>query len=273
MKETNKHTIVNKYLEQHSLVESNITSFNNFVNYRLEKIIAEINEINANSAEDIEIRLGKIRVERPNVIEADGSSTLVTPTDARLRNLTYSAPIYVEITIKQAGHSETQEVEIGRVPVMVKSKLCNTYGMSKEELIKNHIDPNDPGGYFIINGNERVMVLIEDLASNQPFINVTKDKLALRMFSQKGAYKIPISITENNDGILEVSFSRFKNIPVLSLIKALGMTKDAEIVGNIGRETDTLIINVFEFANLFSTDTALEYIADKSGLQGTLLLE
>jgi DNA-directed RNA polymerase subunit B len=269
MKQTNKYIIINKYLEQHSLVESNIISFNNFVDFRLQKIIEEINDINAASNEDIEIKLGKIRVERPNVIEADGSTTLVTPTDARLRNLTYSAPIYVEITIKQAGHSETQEVEVGRVPVMVRSKLCNTYGMSKEEQIKNHIDPNDPGGYFIVNGNERVMVLIEDLASNQPFINVSKDKLALRMFSQKGAYKIPISITENNEGILEVSFSRFKNVPVIALIKALGMTKDAEIVQNIGKEIDTLIINMFEFANLFSSDNALEYIADKSGLQGT----
>ena len=53
---------------------------------------------------------------------------------------------------------------------MVKSKVCNTYGMSKEELIQNYNDPIDPGGYFIINGNERVLVMAEDLAENQVFI-------------------------------------------------------------------------------------------------------
>jgi DNA-directed RNA polymerase beta subunit len=101
--------------------------------------------------------------------------------------------------------------------------------------------------------------LIEDLASNQPFVNRSKDQISLRMFSQKGAYKIPLSITENNEGILEVSFSRFKNVPVISLIKALGMTKDSDIVEKIAKETDTLIVNVFEFANMFSSDDALIY--------------
>ena len=57
---------------------------------------------------------------------------------------------------------------------MVKSKNCNTVGMSKEELIENYNDPLDPGGYFIINGNERVMVMAEDLAENQPFIENNK---------------------------------------------------------------------------------------------------
>jgi DNA-directed RNA polymerase subunit B len=269
MKETDKYIIIKKYLEQHSLVESNITSFNNFIGWRLPRIIEEINEMNEALNEEIEIKLGKIRVEKPNIIEADGSTSVITPADARLRNLTYSASVFAEITVKQGNHVETQEVEIGRLPAMVKSKLCNTYGMSKGELIKNYIDSNDPGGYFIINGNERVMVLIEDLASNQPFINITKDRTSLRMFSQKGAYKIPLSITENNEGILEISFSRFKNIPVIALIKSLGMIKDSEIVEKIGKETDTLIVNIFEFANIFSADDALMHISEKSGLQGT----
>ena len=57
---------------------------------------------------------------------------------------------------------------------MVKSKNCNTVGMSKEELIQNYNDPLDPGGYFIIKGNERVMIMAEDLAENQPFIENNK---------------------------------------------------------------------------------------------------
>lgn len=172
MDKQDRYEIIKKYLEQHSLVESNITSYNNFINARLQQIVEEINEINAGLEEEIEIRLGKVHVGKPNVTEADGATNLITPTEARLRNLTYSASVYCEITIKQGNHSETQEVEIGRLPVMVKSDLCNTHGLSEAELLKNYIDLNDPGGYFIVNGNERVMVLMEDLASNQPFINI-----------------------------------------------------------------------------------------------------
>ncbi|MDD1475252.1 hypothetical protein MEO41_28895, partial [Dolichospermum sp. ST_sed4] len=78
---------------------------------------------------------------------------------------------------------------------------------TKEELEKLYIDPLDTGGYFIINGNERVMVMTEDLAENQPFIERSKGKLMLRLFSRRGSYRIPISITDTNEGIVELSFS------------------------------------------------------------------
>ena len=262
-----KHLLVKKYLLQHSLVESNIVSFNKFVETRMQEIVNELNE--NMPKEEIEITLGKIRTEKPNIIEADGSSKLITPAEARLRNLTYSAPIYLEITIKQGNQTESLEVEIGRIPILVKSKNCNIYGMSKDELIDNYIDPLDPGGYFIINGNERVIVMTEDLAANQAFIERPKGKLMLRLFSQRGAYRIPISITENNEGILELSFSRFKNIPAVVILKALGMTKESDISKTIGKETDSLIVNLYEYTNIQNQEDAMMFIAEKTSLQGT----
>ena len=130
-----EHLLVRKYLEEHSLVESNITSFNNFISFRMQEIIEELNE-GLSPEEDIEIKLGKIKIGRPQIVEADGSSHLITPTEARIRGLTYSAPLNVEITIKQGGQIESQEVEIGQIPVIVKSEVCNLSNMSKEELIK-----------------------------------------------------------------------------------------------------------------------------------------
>src|SRR3989344_8369721 len=165
----------------------------------MQEIVTELS--NSLPTEDFEIKLGNIKVGKPNIVESDGSSRLVFPSESRLRNLTYSAPIWVEMTINYAGQVETEEVQLGRIPIMVKSAACNLYGMSDTELIKNYIDPKDPGGYFLINGNERVMVMSEDLASNQTFIEFKKStgKLMLRLFSQRGAYKIPISIVENNE--------------------------------------------------------------------------
>lgn len=257
-----------KYLENHSLVESNITSFNNFIEKRMQEIVDEISEGIEN--DEFEISLGKIKVGRPGVTEADGSSSLIMPCDARLRNLTYSAPISLEITVKKDGQVDFEEVEIGRIPVMVKSSVCNTSGMSKEELIANYNDPLDPGGYFIIKGNERVMVMAEDLAENQSFIEKDKSgELMLRMFSLRGTYRIPTVITEGKDGLFELTFSRFRNLPAVVLLKALGLTKEADIAKYIGRETDSVIVNLYEFVDIATQEDAMMYIAEKTNLQGT----
>ena len=256
------------YLKNHSLVESNITSFNNFIGKRLQEIVDEIQGTIDN--EDFEITLGKIEVGKPKVIEADGSFSFITPSEARLRNLTYAAPITMELTVKKDGQVDSEVVEIGKMPVMVKSNVCNTNGMDSNALIENYEDPLNPGGYFIIKGNERVMVMAEDLAENQPFVEENKKgELTLKMFSLKGTYRIPVTLTEDKEGILNVSFSRFKDLPIIVILKALGLTKESEISKLIGKETDSLIVNLYEFVNLADREDAMMYIAEKTNLQGT----
>src|SRR3989344_3221494 len=146
-----KNIIIKKYLEQHSLVESNILSFHDFKENKMQHIVDELKENIDN--EEIEIKLGKLRIEKPNIIEADGSSSVILPSVARLRNLTYSAPVYVELTVRYEGQTDSAEVEVGRIPIMVRSSACTTAGMPREKLIENFMDKLDPGGYFIINGN------------------------------------------------------------------------------------------------------------------------
>jgi len=266
-KDKEKHVLIQKYLENHSLVESNITSFNNFINHRLQEIVGELNE--SIPKEDVEITLGKIRVGKPQIIEADGSSHSIFPAEARIRGLTYSAPVNVEITIKQFEQLESHDVEIGKIPIIVKSESCNLSGLDKNQLISEYIDPLDPGGYFIINGNERIIVMTEDLAENQPFIEKAKDKILLRLFSKRGSYRIPISITDTNEGIVEVSFSRFKNIPIVIILKSLGLIKESEISRYIGKENDSLIVNLYEFAHIKNEEEAMMAIAEQTSLQGT----
>jgi DNA-directed RNA polymerase subunit B len=263
-----EHIVIRKYLSENSLVESNLTSFNNFIDRRMQEIVDEISENIDN--DEIEIKLGKIRMDKPNVVESDGATNILTPGEARIRNLTYSAPLFLEVSIKQDGQVETQEVEIGRLPMMVKSKACNLYGMSREELENNYMDPSDPGGYFMINGNERIMIMTEDLATNQPFVDENaKDRLVLKIFSSRGAYRIPMSVTESADGLMEISFSRFKNIPAIVLLKALGLLKESDIAKYIGKETDSVIVNLYEFAKISSAEEAMMVIAEKTGVQGT----
>ncbi len=264
---SDKHILIKKYLQQHSLVESNVRSFNDFIERRMQQIVYELNE--TIPQEEVQIKFGKIRIGKPNITEADGSINELTPVEARLRKLTYSAPIYVEISVNFGGNADSAEVEIGRIPIIVRSNACNTKGLSKEELRAQLMDPLDPGGYFIVNGNERVIVMSEDLAPNQPFIEEGRRGLTLRLFSQRGPYRIPTTVSETADGILEVTFSRLKSIPAIVLIKALGMTIESEIAKNIGRQDDTVIVNLYEYAKLQQPKDAYMAIAELASIQGT----
>jgi len=270
MVEGKNHLVVKKYLEGHSLVESNIISYNEFLGHRMQEIVDDISSSIEQDGEEFKIQLGKVEVGKPAVIEADGSTSRIMPYEARLRNLTYSSPITLELTVKKDGQVDSELVEIGKIPVMVKSNACNTQVLDKQGLIDNYHDPLDPGGYFIIKGNERVMVMAEDLAENQPFIEENnKGQLILKLFSLKGTYRIPTTIKENKEGLFETSFSRFKDVPTVILLKSLGLTKESDIAKFIGKETDSVIVNLYEFANLATEEDAMMYIAEKTNLQGT----
>ncbi len=259
-----KKTLIIKYLQQHSLIESNILSFNYFMENKLQEIINNIND--ELSRDEVELWLGKISIGKPQTIEADGSIRNILPIEAKIRKITYSAPMYLEIGV---GSKEYSNIEIGKIPIMVKSKWCNLNGMNKIDLIKNYEDPSDSGGYFIINGNERVLVMIEDLAQNQAFTENTPKGITLRMYSSRGSYRIPISIIQTQEGILSVTFSRFKNIPAILLIKALGITRDADIASFVGKESDSVIVNLYEYMNIQDSNDAFMAIAEQMKIQGT----
>ncbi|MEK6843820.1 MAG: DNA-directed RNA polymerase subunit B'' [Nanoarchaeota archaeon] len=262
-----ENILIEKYLKQHSLVESNILSFNDFINNRMQDIVNDINH--SLNQEEVEVKIGKVKIGKPNIIEADGSSNILTPMIAKIRGLTYSAPVFVELSVRYGEQSDDAEVEIGRIPIMVRSATCTTHGMNREDLRENYMDPLDPGGYFIINGNERIIVMSEDLAPNQSFIEKGRQGLTLKIFSQKGSYRIPTTISETNEGILELTFSRLRNIPAIILLKSLGLVKEADIAKHVEHENDCLIVNLYEFGKIQNPEDAMMYVAEKSGIQGT----
>ena len=83
------------------------------------------------------------------------------PNEAIARNLTYPAPMYITYVPVVSGIEKKDaagEAFIGEMPVMIKSDLCYTKNMTRDQLIGEGEDPDDPGGYFIIKGTERVLV-------------------------------------------------------------------------------------------------------------------
>src|SRR3989344_5766785 len=175
----NKNLLIKKYFEEHSFIESNIKSFNNFVDKGMQDIIREIGDIKPTiippEIQEFKIKLDKIWIEKPSIIEADGSKRKVYPIEARLRGITYSAPIFLEVSTHIDGvQRESFTTQIGKLPIMLRSKYCHLSGLNKEDLIEKGEDPDDPGGYFILNGNERVLICVEDLASNRLFAEKEK---------------------------------------------------------------------------------------------------
>ena len=272
----NSSVLVKRYFKDYSFVQSNIESFNNFIETELQKIIQENNDIEPtiipHNIDEFKIRFDKIEVTKPEITEADGAKRFVYPIEARLRKITYSAPVYIDVSAHINGvQRETFRTQVMNLPIMLKSKYCHLNNMSKEELVKRGEDPNDPGGYFIINGTEKTLVIIEDLASNKMMVekaSIGPSKYVGKMFSEKGSFKIPHSIEKMKDGIFYVTFTRVKRVPLVVVLKALGLLKDEEIMRFISPEkaSDEILVNLYEFVNIKTEDDALDYIAKKIGI-------
>ncbi|MBU1975370.1 MAG: DNA-directed RNA polymerase subunit B'' [Nanoarchaeota archaeon] len=274
---TNKigRVLIQKYFEENSIVNANIRSFNEFVEHELLEIIEENREIEPTiippNVDEFKIRLDNIWVTKPEIIEADGSKRAIHPSEARLRKLSYSAPIFLEVSsIINGVQRESFKTQIGYLPIMLKSKYCHLSQLPREELIKNGEDPDDPGGYFIINGTEKAIVTIEDLASNRMMVEKTALGVSTytgKLFSEKGSYKIPHVMEKMKDGIFNFTFTRVKRIPCVAVIKALGLVKDQEIMEYINLDNDaSVFINLYEFADLKTEEDAIDYIAKKIGI-------
>lgn len=270
-------TLIKKYFQEHSIVEANIKSFDRFMEKEMQNIINETEEIIPTiippEVEDFKIKLNRIWATKPQIIEADGSTRDIYPMEARLRKLTYSSPLHLDVSAHIDGvQRDSFTAQIGKIPVMVRSKFCHLHGLSAEERIAEGEDPQDMGGYFVLNGNERVLITVEDLAANRLVVEpkVGPSKYVGKIFSQYGSYRIPHSIEMLKDGILYLSFTRFKRIPIVNVIKVLGMTKDKDIVeavtDNGDHAFDELALNLYTSADIKTVDTAMERLSKQFGI-------
>ncbi|MAG38854.1 DNA-directed RNA polymerase subunit B'' [Candidatus Woesearchaeota archaeon] len=267
--------LIKKYFSENSIVKSSIESFNRFIEKELEKIIFENREIEPTiippNIEEYKISLDKIWVTKPEITEADGSKRPIFPVEARIRKLSYSAPIFIEISsIINGVPKESFKTQIGSIPIMLKSNNCLLFGKDRKELIKHGEDPDDDGGYFIINGTEKIIVDIEDLASNKFMVekaSIGISKYVGKIFSESGSYKIPHKFEKLKDGLFYLTFTRVKRIPLIMVLKALGMLKDEEIMKLVDLENNSeVLINLYEFVDVKNEEDSVDFVAKKIGI-------
>jgi len=253
---------------------------------------------------EIVIRMKNIHLGRPTIKEANGAEHPATPMECRLRKLTYFSPVYLDFQIidedKPAPEIE-ERVHIGNLPIMVRSAQCNLHANHishlcgdadrklspytstedadrlKELLRRAGEDPLDTGGYFIINGTERVLISMEDLAPNR--VTVEKNKKyaheteVAKIFSQKDGVRKPLNIEKRRDGMLMVKIPSAGTtpIPVVLLMRALGMENDKEIFAAIAGPVEAMkytVANINDVKDndeygVESTEEALQWLEKK----------
>ena len=268
------------FFKEKGLVRQHLDSYNEFIDHGLQEMINEVGEIAIELPENpYKIKLGQAwiidpqsRISGPYVTEVDGTKHEIFPTEARFRNLSYVAPIAVEMTpILDGREQDTELVLIGDIPVMLKSKLCVLSQLQPDELVGYGEDPKDPGGYFLINGSERVTVALEDLAPNRILVDIdtrgAHPVFQAKIFSTTVGFRARIELRLKSDGTINVTIPGVPSeIPFIIVMRALGLESDKEIaeaVSPIQSIQNMLELSFEKAAGIETVNEALEYIGNR----------
>jgi DNA-directed RNA polymerase II subunit RPB2 len=189
----------------------------------------------------------------------------ISPNDARIRHINYSSKLIVDIkqiqeiinfesnTIDEKILYHEKKINIGAIPIMVRSKYCTT-NIKKD--IPNLECPYDPGCYFIIKGLEKVVVSHERICENKELIFPKKDTTFPDgvMYSVQVNSKAPDSTNINitsikmlKDKTILLTMPHFSEIPVFIIFRVLGFESDEQIINHIVYDnTDTNMINMIK---------------------------
>lgn len=264
------------------IVRQHLNSYDDFLENQIQEVVREQDVIEPDIA-DYKVKLMGIKTGDPSIREADGSERPITPAEARIRNLIYSIPLFLmmkPIRIVDGIEHEEKEVKayIGRLPLMLKSSKCPLGKMTPKELIEAGEDPQDPGGYFVINGSERVIVTQEYLVSNRILVEKMSDKGPVsgisKIFSTVAGFRSLVTVEHRSDHRLVVNFFSIpRPLPFGILMKALGVTSDAQIQDLVSDDPEIsreLLPTLLNSAEITSQEEALDYLGKRVAVGQTL---
>ncbi|RHZ50840.1 hypothetical protein Glove_490g40 [Diversispora epigaea] len=308
--------VISSFFEKRGIVRQQLDSYDEFIQNGLQDIIEQNKEVVLMHAEGVDNKgrriCKRLRVEfdvllfsRPTITESDGSVIRLYPQEARLRNLTYASPLFIKSRLGTAIACEDdpnfnaicderekftpwQNILIGKIPVMVRSSYCSLYYLNEEQLTEFNECPYDQGGYFIINGSEKVLIAQERLANNVIFVfkkqpsspyaysaeirSSGEKGLAIRTFTLKLLSKSGDLDDSERYIHATVPFLK-KDIPVKILFVALGISNEQDILQLIGALSDEEFTEVVKpcLGEGFIIQTkrmALDYIGRRAASPG-----
>ena len=264
--------IIQDILSRQGVAKQHLNSFDEFLKKGLQDIIDEIGHIDIENAEyPYKIQLGRIQFKQPRMMELDGSVTHITPVEARLRNVSYVAPLMLEANVIEDGKTlESRFIHIGDIPVMVKSESCILRSFTQQKLIDYAEDPEDPGGYFIINGSERVIVGLEDLSYNKIIVDAEKvggkKVFKAKVYSSIVGYRAKLELVLKEDGLIVARIPGSPvDIPIITLMRALGLESDKEIASviSLNGSVQNELESSFEKTDITTSKDAIVYISKR----------
>ena len=298
--------LIDKYFADNpeNLVAHHLDSYNDFFSDGIFRVFKENNIIKfierdegtGNQRNEVSLYLGgkegnKLHFGKP-IIYDETHSHYMYPNDARLRNMTYGITIHYDVDVEyiyydseglKLEHNTTLEkMYLGRFPIMLHSNLCILKSLSTEVKFNMGECRNDPGGYFIIDGKEKVIVSQEKFADNMFYIKNNKsDDLysttaGIRSVSEDTSKPkrtitvqilAPTSRLTNNQILVSVPNVR-KPVPFFILMRALGVISDKDIIKHCllsleknDNYIDLFIPSIHDASTIFTQSMALEYIA------------
>ena len=236
----------------------------------------------------LNIRVESVQLAKPSVPVNDKLSInrRTYPSECRERMTTYRSRLMLKVTWSVNDGEEVSEIrEAGQVPVMLKTNRCHLEKLSPSELVDQKEESDEMGGYFIVNGIEKLIRMLIVQRRNHPMAIIRPS------FGNRGASYTKFGIQIRcvrpdqtsqtnvlhylNDGNVTFRFSWKKNeylVPVMMILKALIETNDREIFdGIIGADTSNsfltdrleLLLRTYKQYNLYSKQETLAYLGDK----------
>jgi DNA-directed RNA polymerase subunit B len=268
------HLLLKTFFNEKGLVRQHLDSYNEFIDHGLQEVVDEVAEIPIEIPDSpYKVKLGQIwvidpqsRITGPYATEVDGTKHEIYPMEARLRNLGYAAPVALEMTpVIDGREQDTELVYVGNIPVMLKSKLCFLSQLSREELIAAGEDPDDTGGYFVVNGSERVIVAMEDLAPNRVIIDLdekgTSPIYQAKIFSTTVGFRARIELKLKADDAIYVSMPGVPTeIPFVVIMRALSLEKDKDIAEAVSLDKEIQRELAASFEKAVGVDTPSDAI-------------
>ncbi|CEP64097.1 DNA-directed RNA polymerase III core subunit RET1 LALA0_S10e02190g [Lachancea lanzarotensis] len=265
-----KWNLLPAFLKVKGLVKQHLDSFNYFVDVDLKKII-KANELILSDV-DPEFYLKYVDIRVGHKSSSSTKDYIVPPHECRLRDMTYSAPVYVDIEYTRGRNIIMhRDVEIGKMPIMLRSNKCILNGASESQMAKVNECPLDPGGYFIVNGTEKVILIQEQLSKNRIIVEADEKKgiVQASVTSSTHERKSKTYVITKNEKIYLKHNSIAEEVPIVLVLKACGIVSDLEIMqlvcGNDSSYQDIFAINLEEVAKMkiYTQQQALEYIGSK----------
>ena len=281
--------VIDSFFKDKGLIKHQIESFDDFINVKIYKIINELEpiEITYNLSSDNYIKhvltFKNPILSKPQAIERNNDVTPLTPNEARLRSLTYESTLYINVSYNQYNSknellsSKTEMINFCNIPIMVGSSKCVTHSLNTKGKIELQECEYDQGGYFIINGNEKVLIAQERMATNSVYIFLNKNNnyVAEVRSIQEGDVKSANQVilkyvkpvkknTIVSGNVIRVTLPLVKKeIPIIVLIKALGMTEGFESL--VKDENLMYFESSIEESSIITTkEQARDYISKRS---------